>query len=55
MDDNHSPFVYRCFVCTHRGIRRFSIDCEEHEYSDHTTLFSDAIGRAMLHRQAAIR
>ena len=34
---------------------KWDMDCEYHQTSYVTRLFSDAIGRAMLHRQAAIR
>ena len=49
----HGVIVYRCIL--NRENRHFSIDCEEHEYSNWSPWFFDAIGRAMLHRQAAIR
>lgn len=35
--------------------RVFAMDCEIHEVCEHDTLFAGAIGRAMLHRGAAIR
>lgn len=51
--EDHSILVYRrqCLPKDHCWI----VDCEEHSVSHHSWLFSDAIGRAMLHRGAAIR
>ena len=48
--DECDLLVYRLY-----GIHHWTADCEDHEWTEHSLLFSDAIGRAMLHRGAAIR
>lgn len=48
-----------CSVIVYRNpfyeFYKWDLDCEFHETSYTTWLFSDAIGRAMLHKGAAIR
>lgn len=48
----------RCDILVYRS--RFHagwwvIDCELHEYSGYSRLFSGAVGQALLHRGAALR
>ena len=48
--EGHEILVYQ-----HKKCHCWVVDCELHDVSEHSEFFSDAIGRAMLHRQAAIR
>ena len=48
--EGHEILVYQ-----HKKCHCWVVDCELHDVSEHSEFFSDAIGRAMLHRRAAIR
>lgn len=47
--DEHYILVYRR-NCVRDGC--WVMDCEEHSISHHTYLFSDAVGRALMHKWA---
>lgn len=49
------PVVYRSILPYLNSNGEWTFDCEEHERTHHTPWFFDAVGRALLHRSAAIR
>ena len=57
MEEECNLLVYPCNLHPWdlHGRTHFVVDCEEHEYSVAERLFAGALGRALLHRGAAIR
>lgn len=50
--EKDSTCIYRS---TYWAPGMYIVDCEEHGVSYHTPLFSDAVGRAFLHRSVVVR